>query len=146
MRSVYFTSFQKSHGLPPDVIPHSAAVYQPRGYTYPKVAWTDIRRDGAWTRPRDFLTETNPLHAYRESLLALYHSRRDEALAWAKGLTNDVALCCWCPFDKAAQRQLGDFGSFVCHTAVLSEFVYNELGLLVWEDADRRKMAVLTQK
>lgn len=147
MKNVYLTSFFKSHGLPDGVVPYSAAVYQPKGYGYPKVPWTDIRPDGGqWIRPREFLSEANPLDGYRKALLDLYGGRKDEACAWRDSLAHDVALCCWCPYDRAAQRQLGDFGSFVCHTAVLGEFIYNELGVAVWEDADRRKMAVLTQR
>lgn len=143
---VYFTSFFKAKDLPEGVIPYSAAVYQPKGFNFEKVAWTDIRKDGKWTRPREFLDCPNPLHGYREAMLDLYESRYEEALEWANSLREPVALCCWCPYDRAAQRQLKDFGSFVCHTAVLSEFCSERLGLPVWEDSDRRRMSVLTQK
>ena len=145
MRNVYLTSFFRSHELP--AVPHSCAVYPPKGYEHlPKVAWTDIRDDtGRWIRPRDFIMQPRPLQAYRDALYAQYLGRLDEARAWAQGLIWDVALCCWCPYDKAARRQLEQFGSFVCHTAVISEFVENELGLRVWEDGDRRRMAVLQQ-
>lgn len=124
----------------------SVAVYQPKGYSYPKVEWADIRRDGRWTRPRDFLSSEQPLVAYHDALYALYMERKDEAEWWRDAIPWDVALCCWCPYDQAAQRQLKDFGSFVCHTAVLSEFIYRELHVQVWEDGDRRHMAVLGQK
>ncbi len=148
IRHVYLTSFQKSHALPPGVELRSAAVYQPTGYAYPKVDWTDIRADGHhWIRPRDFIGNHEPLLAYRQALLNVYLGRLDAARAWAQSLTSDVALCCWCPYDKAAQRQLHQFGSFVCHTAVVGEFIYNFLDdLRVWEDEDRRSMAVLTQR
>lgn len=145
MYSVYFTSFKKSIYLPDHVIPYSAAVYQPKGFKYEKINWTDIRRGKDWTRPRDFLGEENPLSAYRKSLMDLYESRLEEAIIWRDSLTSDVALCCWCPYDKAAQRQIEIFGSFVCHTAVLNEFVTKHLWLPTWEDSDRRSMAVLTQ-
>lgn len=146
MKNIYLTSFMRSHSLPPGVVPYSAAVYQPKGYSYEKVAWTDIRpAGGQWIRPREFLSEDEPLDGYRQALLSLYGSRKEAAVAWRDSVPHDVALCCWCPYDRAAQRQLDQFGSFVCHTAVLGEFIYNELGVAVWEDADRRKMAVLTQ-
>lgn len=146
MKNVYLVSFFQSHALPPGVIPMSAAVYQPRGYAYEKVAWTDIRRDGQWIRPRDFISFPYPLQAYRDALYGLYLGRRDEAVRWRDETPHDVALCCWCPHDKAAKRQLEQFGSFVCHTAVLSEFIYRELGVAVWEDGERRHMAVLGQR
>ena len=142
---IYLTSFFKIKELPKGVIPYSAAVYQPKGFSLEKVAWTDIRKDGKWIRPREFLDCDNPLHSYRAAMLDLYGSRIEEAKEWAAGLTGPVALCCWCPYDRAAKRQIETFGSFVCHTAVLSEFCSQELGLPVWEDADRRRMSVLTQ-
>ena len=146
MKNVYLCSFQHSHELPPGVTPMSVAVYQPNGYDYPKVEWADIRRDGHWIRPRDFITEAQPLVAYHDALYALYMERKAEAEWWRDAVPWDVALCCWCPYDQAAQRQLKDFGSFVCHTAVLSEFIYRELHVQVWEDGDRRHMAVLGQR
>ena len=152
--NVYFTSFFKSKYLPDGVEPLSAAVYQPKGFSFPKVAWTDIREQGgAWIRPREFVGVSlknpegiDPALVYRDYLLKHYYSRLEAAERWADSLTHDVALCCWCPRDRAAQRQLKEFGSYICHTAVLSEFCHNELGLTVWEDGDRRQMAVLTQR
>lgn len=147
IRNVYLTSFRQSHSLPAGVVPYSAAVYQPRGYSYPKVAWTDIRREsGEWIRPRQFLHAERPLEAYRDALLKLYESRLLQAQTWAEQTEHDVALCCWCPHDRAAKRQLEEWGSFVCHTAVLSEFIYKRLLIAVWEDGERRHMAVLAQK
>lgn len=147
MKNVYLTSFLRSHSLPPGVVPYSAAVYPPRGYEgYPKVAWTDIRRDGEWIRPRQFVSEERPLEAYRNALWTLYESRRKEAAIWVGEVEHDVALCCWCPHDRAAKRQVEQWGSFVCHTAVLSEFIYERLGVAVWEDGERRHMAVLGQR
>lgn len=143
---VYITSFAMSRYLPADVTPWSAAVYPPKGFTYPKADWTDIRRNGFWTRPRDFTNEANPLAAYRYALMDLYDSRRSDAEQWLAGLTGSVALCCWCPYDKAAQRQLKDWGSFVCHTAVIGEFLSSRLKVPVWYDADRLRLTTLTQK
>jgi hypothetical protein len=145
---IYLTSFFKSRELPDGVIRYSAAVYQPKGYTFPKVAWTDIRDStGEWIRPRLFLTDDAPAARYRESLYGLYHTRLDEARRWVDSIgDNDAALCCWCPFDKAAQRQLKDWGSFICHTAVLGEFLSTELKVPVWYDADRLRLLPLEQK
>lgn len=143
---IYLTSFDRSVKLPKTIKKLSAAVYQPYGFKYPKVDWTDIRdQNGNWIRPRNFLGEPSPLIAYRQALIDLYMSRLPEAQDWAWSLEGDVALCCWCPYDKAAQRQLKEHGSFVCHTAVLGEFISNALQLPVWYDGDRRQMAVLTQ-
>jgi len=52
---------------------------------------------------------------------------------------NDVALCCWCPYDKAAKRQLADYGSFICHSWPVESFL-KELGVEVVRDADREQM------
>ena len=143
---IYLTSFKKFHQLPSSVKIWSAAVYQPKGLTLPKADWTDIRDDeGQWIRPRLFLAEDKPLQAYRQRLLDLYENRILQANAWRSGLTGDNALCCWCPYDQAAERQLEEWGSFVCHTAVLGEFLA-AIGEAVWYDSDRLRLAVLSQK
>lgn len=144
MRHVYLTSYLRSHALPEGVTAYSCTVYPPRGYEhYPKIVWTDIRNGGAWTRPRNFIGLPDPPAAYHDALYALYVTRLDEARAWAASLLSDVALCCWCPYDRSAQRQLEDHGSFICHTEVLAEFIERELGLRVWLDFDRRRMKAL---
>lgn len=52
---------------------------------------------------------------------------------------------CWCPVEKAAIRQLKEYGSFICHTSVIGEFLATEFGVPVWYDSDRLFMTVLTQ-
>ncbi|HJS83819.1 MAG TPA: hypothetical protein VJ742_13415 [Nitrososphaera sp.] len=143
---IFLTSFAMSKYLPIKVVPWSAAVYQPTGFKYPKATWTDIREDGKWMRPRDFLDAEKPLLAYRAKLYSMYESRLEDAEKWLSELQAPAALCCWCPYDKAAQRQLQQWGSFVCHTAVVGEFLIDKFQLPVWYDGDRRKMSVLTQK
>jgi hypothetical protein len=146
--SVYLTSFFESHKVPKDVEKFSAAVYPPKGYEWmPKAAWTDIRNNkGDWTRPRNFVNAENPLQAYRDALYELYSGRMLEASKWLTERQGAVALCCWCPSDQAAQRQLKEWGSFICHTAVLGEFIYTEFAIPVWYDANRLRMTVLSQK
>jgi hypothetical protein len=138
------TSFQRSHGL--EAV-FSAAVYQPKGYNYPKAEWADIRRDGVWTRPRDFIGEPDPLAAYRNALLHLYGERHRHIEDWLEGVKlgwgDQFVLCCWCPYDRAAQRQLGEHGSFVCHTAVIGEVLERDHDVQVFYDSDRRLMKVL---
>lgn len=137
------TSFQRSHGL--EAV-FSAAVYQPKGYNYPKAEWADIRRDGAWTRPRDFIGEDEPLLQYHHALLNLYSQRREEISLWLAEVGTfwrEFVLCCWCPYDRAAQRQLQEHGSFVCHTAVIGEALELWHGVQVFYDSDRRNMKVL---
>lgn len=141
MSHALITSFRRSHELPVPVF--SAAVYQPQGYNYEKADWCDIRRDGAWIRPRDFVGQgDDPLLLYHNALLNLYAERAHEISNWLDGVGNDFALCCWCPYDRAAQRQLHEHGSFVCHTAVIGEVLEN-FGVRVWYDDDRRRMKVL---
>lgn len=120
---------------------YSAAVYQPKGYKYPKVAWTDIRdASGKWTRPREFLDHDDPALAYFDAMLAHYDARLDEAREWAQNAPDKVALCCWCPYDRAAKRQIEEFGSFICHTGPLGLFIEDRLGVTVTYDIDRDKM------
>ena len=144
---IYLTSFFEEKVLPDDVRRFSAAVFQPKGYSFPKADWTDIRDStGRWTRPRNFLGEDYPPASYRSALLGIYNSRLHEAREWLE--TNesfDTALLCWCPYDKAAQRQLKEWGSFICHTAVLGEFLSDTLAVPVWYDADRLNLTVLKQ-
>lgn|SRR5574338_467333 len=146
--TVYLTSFFKSKELPDDVERYSGAVYQPKGYTFPKAGWTDIRdNDGKWIRPRDFLSSQSPNSEYRERLYRLYCSRLSEAERWLDSIRlPSASIHCWCPYDKAAQRQLREWGSFICHTAVVGEFLSTELKVPVWYDADRLRLLPLEQK
>lgn len=143
---IFISSFAMSHYFPPDVPKFSAAVYQPKGYNSPKAHWADIRRNGAWTRPRDFISKPSPLIVYRSALWDLYASRHDAIERWIEDRAGSTALLCWCPYDKAAQRQLNEWGSFVCHTAVIGEYLSTVLKVPVWYDADRLKLAVLEQR
>lgn len=145
---IYLTSFHRVGELPltPSQI-FSAAVWQPRGLNYVKADWTDIRNEnGVWVRPREFANLERPLAAYREALWDHYEDRYLIAKNWVDqklAKHHAIALCCWCPYEIAAQRQLREHGSFVCHTSVLGEWISTELKQPVWFDADRLKMAVL---
>lgn len=146
--TIYLTSFFREKELPSDVRRYSAAVFQPKGYQFEKANWTDIRDSaGRWTRPRNFLGERKPAESYRRALLGIYQGRVDEAQRWLGSLqSRDAALLCWCPYDKAAKRQIEEWGSFICHTAVLGEFLRTTFGVPVWYDADRLQLLPLTQK
>lgn len=138
---IFITSFFKTKELPEGVVPYSAAVYQPRGYTLEKAGWTDIRIDGKWIRPRLFLSDEDPAAAYWRFMMDMYRSRTDAAHEWLETHHNyhDCALCCWCPFDRAAKRQLEEHGTFICHTGPLGAFL-EELGVEVLYDKDRERM------
>lgn len=146
--NVLMTSFQRRfNGFPP----FSVAVYQPKGVELPEVAWAKItKQDGTWIRPREFISEPDPLRAYHVALLGHYDCREAEArewfdaLKWQVGSHNCIGFCCWCPYERRAQEQLAEHGSFVCHTAVLGEWIETRLGVPVWYDSDRRKMKDLT--
>lgn len=103
----------------------SAAMWQPRGYDLPTASCWLIADDyGRWKRPRDFLDKEEPHLAYSESLFLQYQSRKNEIRRWLYGVgKRDVYLCCWCPYDKAGQRQLRDFGSFCCHLAIVAAYL-----------------------
>ena len=142
---IYLTSFFRVKDLPPGVSTYSAAVYQPKGFDFPKVHWADIRKFGKWTRPRDFMDTPDPMLYYHDALYELYMSRKGQVEGWLKSLGGPVALCCWCPYDKAAKRQLDEWGSFICHTGVIGEFLTNEMKVPVWYDGDRRTMTTLAR-
>ncbi len=144
---IYLTSFYKSKELWDEIEKQSAAVYQPKGFNYPKAECFDIRdSSGRWIRPREFMTEKQPLVMYRKALLKLYKGRAKRILKWLADTDFDIALCCWCPYERAAQRQLKEWGSYVCHLSVVGEYLADNTEELVWYDSDRLKMTVLTQK
>jgi hypothetical protein len=137
-QAVLMTSFFQSRKSPFPC--YSAAVYQPRGFAYPKIDWTDIRdANGSWIRPREFLGEPDPAKAYYAAMLAHYDEREEEAVRWAEAC-DCLTMCCWCPFDRAAKRQLQEFGSFICHTGPLGEFIETRLNIPVFYDRDRLSM------
>src|SRR3990170_1608521 len=63
---VEFTSFKKSIELPDRVKRYSVAVYQPKGFNYPKLDFFDIRKNGWWIRPRLYAEDPNPLVSLRK--------------------------------------------------------------------------------
>ena len=151
-QTVYLTSFKKNHEEQQEGdTPWSIAVYQPKWLpALPETRVFDIRDDGAWVRPRDFLTpghdptlpDIELIKRYRDKLLGMYAERRDEIGDFLRVAGDVVCLCCWCPYDKAAQRQLHDYGSFVCHSAVVELFL-DIAGVEVMRDDDRKDMVVL---
>lgn len=135
---------------------YSIAVYQPSWFSpLPKLETFDIRREGgAWVRPRDFLKTSQVLvdrsekpdmellQRYHDTLLGMYKKRMDDygtSLAGPVWTEKNIVMCCWCPYDKAAQRQLKDYGSFVCHSWAVETFL-KEYGVEVVRDKDREKM------
>lgn len=146
IKDIHITSFQRSHGFLMPVL--SVAMYQPKGYDYPRLDWALIGQpDGSgWIRPRNFIGQPDPLGSYKRALWAQYDSRIAQAQSWGEYIGNDyysVAFCCWCPHDRAAQRQMEEHGSFVCHTDVLGEWIEDRLGVRVWYDSERRHMKAL---
>jgi hypothetical protein len=143
VKNVCFTSFQRSHALACPL--YSVAVQWPRGYEHiPRVEWALILdSNGKWIRPREFLDQVEPLAAYRAALMAQYESRIFQAKLWLDAQPDSFAMLCWCPYDRAAQRQLEEHGTFVCHTGVLAEFMERRLDCQVWLDGDRRRMKAL---
>jgi hypothetical protein len=127
----------------------SIAVYQPKWF--PKLPDLNLFKitttEGKWVRPRDFLTEghdaTQPdpglLKKYHDTLKGMYEERWDKKYQRLLALYEELALCCWCPYDHAAKRQLNDYGSFVCHSWPAGTFL-SERGYRVFRDKDRAKM------
>jgi len=140
VKAVLMTSFFESTKLG-DFDLYSAAVYQPRGFSYPKIGWTDIREpSGEWIRPRRFVDMPDPALMYWNAMLHHYEARLDEARNWASRNEGLVVMCCWCPSDRAAKRQLAEHGSFICHTGPLGAFIQDRLGVPVFYDNDRQRM------
>jgi hypothetical protein len=114
------------------------------------MALFDIREDGIgmWTLPRYFVftdragkqTNTNEdvLQRYRDRLLGMYEARLKGA-RFPDVLHEDIALCCWCPYEKAAKRQLETYGTFVCHSVAVEAFLQKH-GIEVVRDKDRERM------
>lgn len=150
--NIYITSFFKVKELPEGVVPFSAAVYQPKGYSLPKAEWCDIRDErGQWIRPRNFLSAYNPAQAYWDAMMEHYWARRVDIGNWLEEHHEcDVALCCWCPYDRAAKRQLAEFGTFICHTGPVGATLERGWGgvdlVNVFYDKDREAMYEPVQK
>lgn len=127
---IYLCSFKTYHEAKielPQTRAWSAAIYQPKWFhPLPAATCWDIRRKGKWIRPREFLNKDKPHIAYSDYLDMVYESRKEEIGRWLEHVEREdggAILCCWCPNDKAAQRQLKEFGSFVCHLSVIYRYL-----------------------
>lgn len=154
MPLIYLSSFQKAQKWE-FKNPHncfSIAVYQPKWVKpYQEASVFNILdANGDWIRPRNFIPEghdpTQPdnqlLGRYFDALLEHYDRRRPQIEEWlASHTVRRVNLLCWCPYDRAAKRQLKDYGSFVCHSAAVGFYLQEFLGQRVQLDTDRKRMA-----
>lgn len=110
--------------------------WEPRDFV-PGGDWSPHRRE-----------DPDLLRRYHDTLLGMYRERWDVVQEYAANTgqpalpESDIALCCWCPYDKAAQRQLEDYGSFVCHSWPVETFL-RKLGVDVHRDVDRQRMVRL---
>lgn len=146
---IYLTSFKRFHEGKVDMPGYSIAVYQPRWYPeLPEVDLFDIRDDAGWVRPRLFEGQSTPLLRYHDRLVFMYRQRFNHDCEIGLSLYRDhfdqhedVALCCWCPYDKAAQRQLEEYGTFVCHSWPVETFL-KSLGFDTERDPDRHNAMV----
>jgi len=143
--NVLMTSFRRSHGVPAPT--YSVAMYQPKGFEYPRVDWALIGNPNGtdWIRPRNYQHSDDPLREYKAALMHQYLHRIEDAQEWFKAqqLYAAICFCCWCPHDRAAHRQLAEFETYVCHHDVLGEFLETYLGVRVWYDHDRRLMKAI---
>jgi len=146
--AVRLTSFRMHHEGNQDRRGASIAVYQPKWYPQlPVIEGFDIRHNGQWTRPRDFMPEDHDatvpdpglLEMYHDTLLGMYARRYEQIGAWLGTHYGEWDFCCWCPYDKAAKRQLHDYGSFVCHSWAVESYLH-VYGIPVERDGDRQQM------
>jgi len=155
--SIHLTSFKRYHDDKWTMPGVSIAVYQPKWYPQlPKIDYFDIRNEkGSWIRPRDFVPPNHDrtkfdfsiVEAYATELIHQYHLRYTDIWDWLKEnqlfQRSDIALCCWCPHDKAAGRQIKDFGTYVCHSAVVEKFLNDHFDVDVIRDKERGNMVQL---
>src|SRR3990170_1746497 len=134
---IYLTSFYQYHrSTHRDRVPgYSIARWQPKWYQ--PLPALRLFHPGQ-IRPRDF---GGDLQAYHETLLVIFRQRytSHDQRKWPWKQNGDIALCCWCPYAKAATRQIKEFGTFVCHSWPAETFL-KELGLEVIRDGDRKGM------
>src|SRR5688572_31003068 len=140
---VVLSSFRRWHsaGAVQEAWPaRSIAQYQPHWLPQVPVlrALTPVREDGTRLRPRD---HAGNLVAYRDELLKLFHARFEEIREAIAGV-DQLALLCWCPYAKAAKRQLAEHGTFVCHGAVAGLYLSEVFRVTVQADRDRGQMWV----
>ena len=138
---ILLSSFVRARAKDFSLPAYSAAVYQPEDGRFKKAQWADIRRpSGKWIRPREFMQWKQPLNGYLAELYSLYVKRERDILRWVNE-HEDCALLCWCPYEKAAQRQLREHGSYICHLGVIEAFLL-ERGVTVKVDDDRKDKMV----
>lgn len=154
---IILTSFQQRH-LMKDILKqwqpkwkaYSIAVYQPQWFdTLPKCsAFNILDKNNIWIRPRNYEKFRKPLVQYGQDLYELYHTRRARIERWLTLIQKyeRVYLCCWCPYDRAAQRQIKQHGTFVCHSAAVEWFLRENFGIVCIRDNDRDKMIELPWK
>jgi hypothetical protein len=153
MMTVYLTSFKRYFDMKCAIPGYSIAVYQPRWYPkLPKIDMFDIRDDtGRWTLPRNFVvldesgkqknSDVEVIQNYHDKLVEMYRTRF-KVLGSLPEVMGDAALCCWCPYEKAAKRQLEHYGTFICHSMAVETFL-KRIGIEVVRDKDREKMVRL---
>jgi hypothetical protein len=140
-KTIYITSFKESVAPIFGDRKFSVAVYQPVGFAYPKLEWADIRdSSGRWIMPRNFIGYKEPLEHYVRHLWRLYQTRAADIYAWSKVARTGDVLCCWCPYEQAAQRQIREHGSFVCHTSVVGLYLNHVMRMNIVYDDDRTKL------
>ncbi len=147
--TIHLTSFKRWHAGPgiQRGLAYSIAVYQPKWLPQLDVApvFNILNEERNWIRPRDFIPPDHDgkpnqalLRRYYQALTRLYDSREEQIQQFLRDhrLNSHIYLCCWCPYDRAAQRQIKDFGSFVCHAAVVGSWLV-EHGVRVMRDKPR---------
>lgn len=148
----HLSSFQRWHRRvdPVPELVYSIAVYQPEWYPEVEVAkcFNILDDRGRWIRPRNFIPDGHDgrpdrdlMNRYFRALLLNYESRAEEIQRWVQDHrhSQSVYLLCWCPHDRAAKRQISQYGSFVCHSAAVGYYLRQQ-GCDVVYDNDRRKM------
>lgn len=135
---VYLTSFVKSveYNCPK----YSVARRQPKGFNYPELKFlAPISSTGEILRLSTF--PNDPVANYAIALKEAYKYRWDVIKSWLCSLSEDIALCCWCPYSKSTQRQLKEYGVFVCHTGLVGQMIRKwRPDIEVVLDSDREKL------
>ena len=144
-KTVLLTSFQQSRqdqGQDP-YLRFSISRWQPAGFAYPELSFlAPWDAAGRPIRLRDF---AGSLSGYHDALWQRLVEQRDKVEEFLDYLSeySQFALCCWCPYSRPAQRQIKQFGTFVCHSMVVKPFLEQYPGVSVQLDDDRRTRAVI---
>lgn len=119
---------------------YSVSRWQPKGFQYPVLDF--LSAVDAAGKPLKLQKFSDPLTDYKKAFIDGIKARWDRVYPWLKGLrpSEDVVLCCWCPYSATSQKQIKEFGTFACHTGLIGQLIQKfRPDIKVVLDNDREK-------